>query len=145
MSRLLDPERAEMLMYNAQKIYGVNPIAKGNERPNVWCRTAISVILKKEGNTLMSIGQFLYKNHATIMHGLAKHHDNLIYDKEYRMFFKEFEVAIKNPESSSPYILKNLKHRITEIILTLKALGYDEKRIDNFFEECIQETKLKIA
>ena len=145
MSRLLDPARAELLLYNASKVYGVNPTKKGNERPSVWCRTAISVILKKEGNTLKAIGEFLYKNHATILHGLAKHHDNLVYDKEYRMFFKEFEVAIKNPESSSPYILKNLRHRIHEIILTLKALGYDEQKIDEFFIECITESKLKIA
>ena len=145
MSRLLDPARAELLLYNASKVYGVNPMAKGNKRLSVWCRTAISVILKKEGNTYMAIGEFLYKNHATIIHGLAKHQDNLIYDKEYRMFFKEFQVAIKNPESSSPYILKNLKYRITEIILTLKALGYDEQRIDTFFTECIAESKLKIA
>ncbi len=145
MSRLLDPARAELLLYNASKVYGVNPTKKGNERPNVWCRTAISVILKKEGNTYMAIGEFLYKNHATIIHGLAKHHDNLLYDREYRMFFREFEATIKNPESSSPYIRNNLRHRISEIILTLKALGYDEQRIDTFFTECIAESKLKIA
>jgi len=145
MSRLLNPERAELLLYNASKIYGVNPTKKGNERPSVWCRTAISVILKKEGNTLMAIGDFLYKNHATILHGLQKHQDNLVYDKEYALFFNEFKKTIRNPEASSPYILKNIKSRITEIILTLKALGYCEQKIDEFFNECVEESKLKIA
>lgn len=145
MSRLLNPERAELLLYNASKIYGVNPTKKGNERPSVWCRTAISVILKKEGNTLQAIGEFLYKNHATILHGIAKHKDNLVYDQEYALFFNEFKKTIRNPEASSPYILKNIKSRINEIILTLKALGYDEQKIDDFFNECIAESKLKIA
>lgn len=145
MSRLVNPERAELLLYNASKIYGVNPTKKGNERPSVWCRTAISVILKKEGNTLQAIGEFLYKNHATILHGIAKHKDNLVYDKEYALFFNEFKKTIRNPEASSPYILKNIKSRINEIILTLKALGYDEQKIDDFFNECISESKLKIA
>jgi len=145
MSRLLNQGRAELILYNASKVYGVNPIQKGNERLNVWCRTAVSVFLKKEGNTFKAIGDFLYKNHATIMHGVKRHPDDLLFDKEYKMLFDEFKKTMRNPEASSPYILKNIKSRITEIVLTLKALGYDETKIDAFFEERIQETKLKIA
>ncbi len=145
MSRLLNPEKAEIILYNASKIYGVNPMRSSRNRLNVWCRTAISVFLRKEGNSLSAIGDFLYKNHATILHGLNKHKDDLYYDKEYQMFFIEFSMAMKNPEESSDYILKNIKYRITEIILTLKALGYDEQKIDDFFNECVSESKLKIA
>lgn len=145
MSRLLNPERAELLLYNAQKVYGVNPIKKGNERLNVWSRTAISIILKNEGNTLKAIGNFLFKNHTSILHGIKRHEDDLAFDKQYAMFFNDFKKEIENPEASSPYILKNIQYRITEIILTLKALGYDEQRIDEFFIECIAESKLKIA
>ena len=145
MSKLLNTERSELILYNASQVYGVNPLKTGRQRESVWCRTAISVILKKEGNTLQAIGEFLYKNHATILHGIAKHKDNLVYDKEYALFFNEFKKTIRNPEASSPYILKNIKSRINEIILTLKALGYDEQKIDEFFNDCISESKLKIA
>ena len=109
MSRLLNPEKAEIILYNACKVYGVNPMRSNRNRLNVWCRTAISVYLRKEGNSLSAIGDFLYKNHATILHGLNKHKDDLYYDKEYQMFFIEFSMVMKNPEESSDYILKNIK------------------------------------
>jgi len=145
MSRLLNQERAELIVYNASKVYGVNPMQKNNERLNVWCRTAISVILKKEGNTFQAIGDFLYKNHATIHHGINRHPDDLIYDKVYKSFYDEFVMAMRNPETSITYVLKTNRSRIKEVVLTLKALGYDEQGINTFFEECIEETKLKIA
>jgi len=145
MAKLINQERAELLLYIASKVYGVNPLNKKNERPNVWCRTAISVVLRKEGNTLESIGQFLNKDHTTILYGVKKHQDNLTYDKEYKVFFKSFEKAYKNPEYSSPHIFKNIKNRIAEIISTLKELGYDEQSINDFFVECAEENKLKIA
>lgn len=145
MSKLINQERAELLLYIASKVYGVNALKKISQRHNVWCRTAVSVVLRIEGNTFEAIGQFLNKNHATIIHGVKKHQDNLTYDKEYKVFFKSFEKAYKNPEYSSPHIFKNIKNRIAEIISTLKELGYDEQSINDFFVECAEENKLKIA
>lgn len=145
MSKLINQERAELLLYIASKVYGVNALNKISERPNVWCRMSVSVVLRNEGNTFEAIGQFLNKNHATIIHGVKKHLDYIVFDKEYQVFFKSFEKAYKNPEYSSPHIFKNIKNRIAEIISTLKELGYDEQSINDFFVECAEENKLKIA
>lgn len=145
MGKLINPQRANLISFNASKVYCVNPMKKGRYKYSVWCRTAIAVVLREEGNSWYAIGEFLYKSHATIIYLVKKHSDHLVFDKEYKAFFDEFQTLMKKPQNSIPYLLKEISFKVAEIILTLKSLDYSNEEIDVFFEECIRETKLKIA
>lgn len=142
--QLLNQDRADYVLYNASKVYNTNPLLKTKKRYAVWCRIAISRILRNEGNTLNSIGAFIKKDHPTVLHYLKSHDDFLKYDKEYKMLFTKFEIVLGNQNNSQDFLLNIISERVHYSIETLQALSYDWDFIENYIKECINTSKTKL-
>lgn len=143
--KIFNQERADYILINAQIIYQVDLFGDKNNRYSVWCRSAISKIMKEEGFKIKMISNFLNKDHSTILYGLGKHEDNLQFDKEYKLLFDEFVLIIGDSQKNRDYLLNNFFSKIYHSTVELKENGFDVEFIEDYIQDCFQQTKLKIA
>lgn len=143
MNILLTDSRADSLFRNASEIYACRPLNKSRERHTVWARVAISVILKQEGYSFPSIGRFLGINHATVMHHLRRHKDNLEFDREYKVLFDKFNYCVARKTLNRKELLNDVELKINEALLSLSAIGYDESESKNHLLASIEKAQLK--
>lgn len=131
-------KKAEGYFDAAKIVYQVNPMDKSRNRFNVFARCAISVQLRNYGESLLSIGQFLHKDHASILHGLNKHQDRLKYDKEYNYLYDKFLKQIDPssiPEIKEKVVDDHIKAMAAVITNNLITAGFDAIEIMNFWED----------
>jgi hypothetical protein len=93
------------------------------------------VQLRKEGECFSSIGHFLNKNHASIMHGVSGHDGRMQYDKEYKQLYTDFLNEIESPGSLEKVANNDLVLRADSITKELIASGLDAIEIMNFWED----------
>lgn len=127
--------KANYLSDIAKKIYLVDPRSTVRNRWNVYARCAISVQLRKDGECFEGIGNFLNKNHASIMHGVKLHDDRMIYDKEYKELYNSFLLEINEPVNLEKAISDELRFRASCITKELISEGLDAIEIMNFWED----------
>jgi len=143
MNILLTDSRADSLFRNASEIYACRPLHKNRERHTVWSRVAISVILREEGYSYPSIGLFLGINHATVMHHLKRHQDNMHYDREYKTLFDKFKYSVARKTLTRTELLGDVNLKINEALLSLKAIGYDDPQSKSYLLSSIEKAQLK--
>lgn len=142
---LLNPSRADFLLYNASIVYKANPLDKCRTQNNTWSRAAIATILKQEGNTYQSIGLFLNKDYTTVLYYVSHHKDNLFYDKEYARLFERFTKNLNNANNSKEFLMNSIVESVHHSTQTLLTLGYDWDFIEPYLKTCIESSRLKIA
>lgn len=136
--------KANYLSDIAEKIYLVDPRSKIRNRFNVYARCAISIQLRKDGECFEGIGNFLNKNHASIMHGVNKHDDRMIYDKEYKELYNSFLLEINIPINLEKSINDDINFKAACITKELISVGLDAIEIMNFWEDCYDNEMNKI-
>lgn len=136
--------RANYLYAIAKKIYLVDPRSTVRNRFNVFARCAISIQLRKDGECFEGIGNFLNKNHASIMHGVKLHDDRMIYDKEYQELYNSFLLEIDESVNLEKAISDELKFKASGITKELISEGLDAIEIMNFWEDCYDTEMNKI-
>jgi hypothetical protein len=125
----------EYLFQKANLICNTDCMNSDRKRYSVFARNFVFVEMNKKNESLTNIGKKFKKNHATVIHGLARHKDLLQYDKEYKAMHEQFMLEISN----TTYFLeqrKTFKEKITNIILELKEINFTENQIIDFFNEC---------
>ncbi len=136
---LKNPTVAVQLLQIASIVYKTNPLEVKRSNINVMARTAISVQLRKNDETFDAIGEFLNKDHTSIVHCVSKHDDRMQYDKEYSYYYYEFLKNIENTLSPKQIIFAEMRHQIQRISQDLITLGYNWNEIADHWKQCVNE------
>lgn len=129
----------------AKEVYNADPVSSKRIVKNVWARSAVAVILRSFGFSYTKIGDIFRKDHATIMHCVRKHADNLIFDKEYRDVFLKFEAKVNRLNLKNQLHIEYIRERMTELSVDLFNLGHDIDSATNIFSDCVNEARLITA
>jgi len=121
MSRLLNPEKVDFLIKTASEIFMANPLKSERTRHNVWCRTALYLILNDDGNSYKSIGNYFGKDRGTVVYCIKRHPDLLKYDKEYEMYFNEFILSIRETMDYVHIVESLMDQQINNLDAILKS------------------------
>lgn len=92
-------ERFKQLKKAADEVIGENILSDSRERPVVFGRRMVAYVMRKEGNSLESVGRRLNKDHSTIC-TLCKGMEDIL---QYPKFFKEETEAWKRFKNMVDY------------------------------------------
>ena len=119
---------------NLQLIYesitqssGINLKTKSRKREVVWARNIYFYFAKKHTKaSLDKIGKTVDKDHATVLHGIKRYHDNIIYD--------DFKELVKGIKKELPHLEGEDIERLTKEELEIKMLYSNKKRLEKQIE-----------
>jgi hypothetical protein len=113
------------------KVFETNIMKKERTRSLVEARMVYAKIIRDRGNTLKSIGEYLSKDHTTIIHyitqieSLMKQDERLLnnYIKASELFLQDKEVPVEN------LTVKNLHLKIESLNIQLEHLITERSKV----------------
>lgn len=133
-------EDLNFLFDTATKICSGNPLTKSRKRNHVFARMLVTNELKKT-LTLTKIANIFSLNHASIVHNKKKHNDFIKFDTEYQDMFDKFNTEICKHKKFKYYYCQNAVQSVKNINQDLYDLNFTEAEIENFWKECLNESK----
>lgn len=86
----------EIIIKEINRVFKCNLLSTNRKRNNVNGRFAVSHYLRThEKMTLVSIGNSINKDHASILHYLKQHNDLYKYDRNYKYLYDQIIIAEK--------------------------------------------------
>jgi IS30 family transposase len=133
--------QAYHLIAIAKQVYNADPMIKTGNRMNVFARTAISVQLLANGEKNQYIGDFLNKDHSTIIHIVKQHPDRLKYDQEYKELYFKFLAEIGKSANHEQLTRNEVKFQVSRLTKELLKLNFSFDEITTFWQNTINECK----
>jgi hypothetical protein len=128
----------DLLKQIVEERFNKKIISKGRYRENVDARMVFSKILRERGHTYKSIGQYLYKDHSTIIHYIEQAPNIFKTDKKLMDFY--IECRNKFLENREPIVLHtdrdlvrevlSLRNQIDDLISQYEAIKEIEKKYE---------------
>lgn len=113
-------------LWNGVQMHAGENELKSREPKYVEARFMFFALARERGYTIKSIGSVVGKNHATVVHGLAKHQDYIDTDQKYDAKFSEISSKLthktKTSESKAKAEIKLLLKRRRDINKQIKML-----------------------
>jgi hypothetical protein len=104
----------DLLKQIVEERFNKKIISKGRYRENVDARMVFSKILRERGHTYKSIGQYLYKDHSTIIHYVEQATNIFKTDKKLMDFY--IECRNKFLENREPIVLHTDRDLVREVL-----------------------------
>ena len=104
----------DLLKGIVEEAFNIKIMAKGRYRENVDARMIFAKILRERGHTYKSIGNYLYKDHSTIIH-YSEQASNLI-KTDKKMLNLYIDCRNKFLENREPIVLHTDRDLVREVL-----------------------------
>lgn len=104
----------DMLKEIVESAFGVNLLKPNRQRDVVDCRMVFAKIIRERGHTYKSVGNYLYKDHSTIIHYVEQASNLIKTDKK----MLDLYISCRNKflENREPIVLHTDRDLVREVL-----------------------------